>query len=602
MIRRRAIVREEPLVGHAATDACAPDSGYHSGMSSSNRPSSAARNDRLFRLRPLAVGLIACGAYLPLAWWFAEQKSVTFDETIYAALAQSTRAAGRLDDRLFSLGVAPLPVIVEHLPVAPPTDRGRLLAGTVADRSAVRSARRVTLIVVGCGGVLWVAAWIARRRGLWWGLAAGLLLAWSPTWIAHGTLATTDGALALGTLGAAAALASAMRRPDMPRIALVALAIGVAAGTKYTAVAFVPLGLLPVIRSRQTIVLSSLYYLAIVVAVLWAGHGFEWVERPAPPDQPDRSVAEPAWWTGLVSQYRHQQRGHAAYLCGERSIDGWWSYYPIALVCKSTPAELAVAAIFLAILLRPIFHGSRAVGGDSARQGGDPDASHQQVLDTTPIAWSVLALAVLLVVFPSRVQIGHRYLLPFYPLAILAAVDALARLPAARWRTGLGLALVAVQGVTAYGTAPHFIAYFSPLVGGASAGHRWLGDSNLDWGQDLRTLSSIWHDVDQTRCRLWYFGTAEPRAYSLTAPRFDRSDLAADAPWDHVAISVTMLQGVYAGYEQIDAPVLGLPTRRRLLEMVPRARAGYSIWVFSKEDVLRAMRLEPDAELRSRRN
>ena len=38
--------------------------------------------------------------------------------------------------------------------------------------------------------------------------------------------------------------------------------------------------------------------------------------------------------------------------------------------------------------------------------------------------------------------------------------------------------------------APHNLAFFSDAVGGPGRGHRYLADSNLDWGQDIRTLYS----------------------------------------------------------------------------------------------------------------
>ncbi len=186
-------------------------------------------------------------------------------------------------------------------------------------------------------------------------------------------------------------------------------------------------------------------------------------------------------------------------------------------------------------------------------------------------------------------QIGHRYLLPVYPLAVLLAVDGLRRLPGSRRRTMLAALLVAGQGFSAQGAFPHYLAYFSPLVGGSARGHLWLSDSNLDWGQDLWLLDRAWRGVDHDRRRLWYFGTAEPRAYGLSVPRLTHGDLTEDAPWERVAISVTLLQGVYADEPGVVASVLDRKTCVRLLHRVPAERIGYSIWVFTKNDVLDAM-------------
>jgi hypothetical protein len=40
---------------------------------------------------------------------------------------------------------------------------------------------------------------------------------------------------------------------------------------------------------------------------------------------------------------------------------------------------------------------------------------------------------------------------------------------------------------------PNYLGYFNELAGGPSGGWRYLVDSNLDWGQDLRALKQ-WMD------------------------------------------------------------------------------------------------------------
>ena len=36
---------------------------------------------------------------------------------------------------------------------------------------------------------------------------------------------------------------------------------------------------------------------------------------------------------------------------------------------------------------------------------------------------------------------------------------------------------------------PYYLTYFNQTVGGPSGGYRYVVDSNLDWGQDLRRLA-----------------------------------------------------------------------------------------------------------------
>ena len=35
---------------------------------------------------------------------------------------------------------------------------------------------------------------------------------------------------------------------------------------------------------------------------------------------------------------------------------------------------------------------------------------------------------------------------------------------------------------------PHYLAYFNEFVGGPNNGYKYMVDSNLDWGQDLKGL------------------------------------------------------------------------------------------------------------------
>ena len=52
---------------------------------------------------------------------------------------------------------------------------------------------------------------------------------------------------------------------------------------------------------------------------------------------------------------------------------------------------------------------------------------------------------------------------------------------------------------------PHYLEYFNELVGGPSNGYKYLIDSNLDWGQDLKLLK-VWIDdnkVDQIKLAYW---------------------------------------------------------------------------------------------------
>jgi hypothetical protein len=265
-----------------------------------------------------------------------------------------------------------------------------------------------------------------------------------------------------------------------------------------------------------------------------------------------------AYLIGIRAQLGHQGQGHPAFFLGEISQTGWASYFPVTLVMKLPPATLLLALVSLLAFRR--------------------GASWTHASSTVLVPLLCLLAALLF----ARINIGVRYALPLWPLIILAAArTATMPLPAWRpYRALLALALVH-HAVAAVRIAPHDLAFFSDLVGGPGRGVSYLADSNLDWGQDIKTLGRWLADHERPR-RLYlsYFGTADPRAYGVSywpAP----NSCAHQAPWtpdaepasgrELLAVSAMNLQGVFFG----DPGAYGwLRTRR------PIAVLGHSMWVY----------------------
>jgi hypothetical protein len=152
----------------------------------------------------------------------------------------------------------------------------------------------------------------------------------------------------------------------------------------------------------------------------------------------------------------------------------------------------------------------------------------------------------------SNLNLGLRHVLPVYPFLYLGVALAVAH----AWRTWgrpagfvaavLGLLLVG----EALATFPNYLAFFNAAAGGSRGGLRLLGDSNLDWGQDLPLLAR-WQRAHRTvPLQLSYFGIADPWAYGIDYSNFPggygfgppykvRNDPGV------LAISATNLQGMY---------------------------------------------------------
>jgi len=273
-----------------------------------------------------------------------------------------------------------------------------------------------------------------------------------------------------------------------------------------------------------------------------------------------------AYLAGMRAQLAHQAHGHPAFFLGEVSRTGWVSYFPVALALKLPPLTLVAAALSLVF----------------ARFGARFGSGIPVVLAPALVLCGSLLFA--------RINIGVRYALPLVPLLIVLG-SRVATLPLSRWASvALGLGLVH-HAIAALRVAPHDLAFFSDLAGGPARGHRYLADSNLDWGQDVGGLARwLGEREPPRRTYLAYFGSADPRAYGVRY-RPAPNSCPHPAPWrrepeppngrELLAVSAMNLQGVFFDDPKAYA---WLGARQ------PVAVIGYSISVYDITDDLGAHR------------
>ena len=119
---------------------------------------------------------------------------------------------------------------------------------------------------------------------------------------------------------------------------------------------------------------------------------------------------------------------------------------------------------------------------------------------------------------------------------------------------------------------PFYLPYFNELVGGPGNGYRYLTDSALDWGQDLKGLRTYLHRNGIAMVQLAYFGKIDPRAYGIVYERL----VPGQPTTGYIAVSATKLMGL-SSYP-------GDPDCVRAFEWLQRyqpiAKIGYSIFVY----------------------
>lgn len=127
---------------------------------------------------------------------------------------------------------------------------------------------------------------------------------------------------------------------------------------------------------------------------------------------------------------------------------------------------------------------------------------------------------------------------------------------------------------------PDYIPYFNELVGGPRNGFHWLGDSNVDWGQDLKELKRFMDRRGIDRIQLSYFGTADPAHYGIEYEYLPSANsslrptpalLDGVSPSRFIAISAYQYQGIDFDNKEF---------YRSLYRYVPNELVGNSILVF----------------------
>jgi hypothetical protein len=208
-----------------------------------------------------------------------------------------------------------------------------------------------------------------------------------------------------------------------------------------------------------------------------------------------RRLLPQAWIYGFFYTYA-TSLVRPAFLCGKISLVGWWYYFPLAMLFKTPLATLSSMALALAV-------------GISSFRLFKIDSRNLISFLVAPAIYFISALR-------THLNIGLRHILPVYPFLSIA-VGVMAAMALRRWPrytaivlAGLALCLV----LETSGAYPDYIPYFNEACG-ARGGLALLGDSNLDWGQELFALADWMRAHPDRQLYFCSFGMADPKYYQL---------------------------------------------------------------------------------------
>lgn len=458
-------------------------------------------------------------------------------------------------------------------------------------------------------------------RSLWGNATALLTLffySFSPTFLAHGRLVTTDVGAAFGVVLATIFFLNFLKNPSWKNTIFAGLTFGISQLIKFNLILLYPFfGLLlivwiitrnmrnmPIFIKNIPIFWGMLEYFvkfAVIIAVAWIliwpiyafhvqnmpkdlqlayvklftrGHPAGEIVIPLTTFLSQTDILRPwgYYMLGVDMATQRASGGHTVYFMGEVSAAGWVRYFPIVYILKEPLAFhilTVLALLYMAIAIR--------------RQPWQEPFKRLRVWISAHFAqfamllWLAIYWTASLI---SNLNIGMRHLLPVLPFTYALVSWATVQWAAekkenkqsarqkysdilrnvriflfADFRHGTKYlfigALMIWQIINILLVYPHFISYFNELAGGPSGGSRYVVDSNLDWGQDLKRLAKYVEEKNIDKIKIAYFGGGNPKYYL--------GDRAEDFKWeepqtDWVAVSATFLRGGQAlpssGFEE----------------------------------------------------
>jgi hypothetical protein len=371
-----------------------------------------------------------------------------------------------------------------------------------------------------------------------------------PNILAHGHLINTDLGVTLflfiGTYFWSKYLKSASRRASWFNFLLTSLFFGLAFASKFTSVIFVPiLAILAIVklfldkdaRNWGKYLFGFIGVGMIGFMIVWATYGFSLATAPVPIGSFSENVRMwanyniptvvngifdhlrpfliPAdFFKGFVLVARHALGGHAAFLLGKTSAQGWWYYFFVAIFYK-TPL-----AFFVFLGLAIIFY----------KKIRAKDIFDELILILVPVLYLLMSLN-------SKADLGVRHVLPIFPFLVVFAAKSVnltdfQNFKKSLWpAVGFG-ALVSWYLISSLSAYPNFLSYFNEAAGGSDGGYKILSDSNLDWGQDIYRIKDYIDNHPKARIGLTYpwDGDAALAYYGLKYPlvRPDDIDVTGD--------------------------------------------------------------------------
>ena len=445
-------------------------------------------------------------------------------------------------------------------------------SGNDADKLILWARISMILILMILGWFLFMFA--KRFFGNEVALLALTIFSFSPTFIAHGRLVTTDIGATLGVVMTTYFWLNFLKKPNKKNVILAGLFFGISMLLKFSLALLVPFIFIitityslikspPKKKIKSLLKYAGLALLAGIIGlvfVIWPVYQFHISNYP-PQKQlsdtidilsssPMKSLSNVCIWMadkpvirsidhyflGLLMVTQRTSFGNTVYFMNLISKSGWWYYFPLVYFLK---IPLAFHVLSLIALLFLLFGIKKNLWFNM-----------KEYLSSHFVEFSMLVFLAIywFVSVTGNLNIGVRHIIPTFPfiyvLVSIGIVGLMNQIKKPLFKKAFSftvLILLLWYVFSSLSCFPHYISYFNEIGGGYKGGYKYVVDSNYDWGQDLKRLKSFVEENNIEKIKVDYFGGTDVGYY--LGDRLENFDPKSGPQKGWIAVSATLLQG-----------------------------------------------------------
>lgn len=349
--------------------------------------------------------------------------------------------------------------------------------------------------------------WARELAGSQTALLVLTLFSFSPDFLAHGRLVTTDVAAALGVTLAVYFWLKFLKNPSKKNIIISGLIFGLSLLLKFSLIILIPfLGFITFLYSwlKTNTFREILKYMSLAILIGFIGLTFVIL--------PVYRFHLSQFFSGVLMVIEKSISREPTYFFGQISSSGPWYYFPAVYFLKVPLAFHFLTLLALLLVLTTLSRKSF----NEIRKG-----FKQWILGHfTEFSMIIFLVIYWLTAIKVSLNIGLRHLLPAFPFAYilvsLGIKNSLDNIRVAKFKNVL-LALILFflfwYVISSFSAFPHYLSYFNELIGGSKNGYKYVVDSNLDWGQDLKRLAKWLEKQEIKKIYVDYFGGGDIKHY-----------------------------------------------------------------------------------------